>query len=156
MSLYAARVLWQRQPHETFTDNAYSRLHQWQFDEGVSVPASSSVHAVPLPYSVSAAVDPEEALVAAVSSCHMLWFLGICAKKGLLVESYSDQATGVMAKNAAGRDAITHIVLRPDIVFGGEHQPDLAAIAKIHALAHQSCYIANSILAEVSIAEPLE
>ncbi|UOO89422.1 OsmC family protein [Vitreoscilla massiliensis] len=155
MSLYAARVVWLRQPQEAFTDNAYSRLHQWQFDEGVSVPASSSVHSVPLPHSVSAAVDPEEALVAAVSSCHMLWFLGICAKKDIVVESYDDQAEGIMAKNAANRDAITQIFLRPDIVFGGAQQPDAVTVTKIHALAHHSCYIANSILATVTVEAPL-
>ena len=155
MSAYFANIAWQRQAQEVFTDNQYSRLHQWQFDEGVSIPASSSVHAVPLPFSVSAAVDPEEALVAAVSSCHMLWFLGICAKKGWVVESYQDQAEGIMAKNAQGREAITQIYLRPNIVFGGEVLPDAAAIAKVHELAHHSCYIANSILAEVSIEAPL-
>ena len=85
----------------------------------------------------------------------MLWFLGICAKKGWVVESYQDQAEGIMAKNAQGREAITQIYLRPSIVFGGEVLPDAAAIAKVHELAHHSCYIANSILAEVSIEAPL-
>ena len=155
MSAYFANIAWQRQAQEAFTDNQYSRLHQCQFDEGVSIPASSSVHAVPLPYSATAAVDPEEALVAAVSSCHMLWFLGICAKKGWVVESYQDQAEGIMAKNAQGREAITQIYLRPKIVFAGDVLPDAAAIAKTHDLAHHSCYIANSILAEVSIEAPL-
>ena len=155
MSSYFAQVSWQRQAEEIFTDKQYSRLHQWQFDEGVSVPASSSVHAVPLPYSVTAAVDPEEALVAAVSSCHMLWFLGICAKKGWVVNSYQDQPEGIMAKNAAGREAITQIYLRPKIVFGGEVLPEANAIAKAHDMAHHSCYIANSILAEVKIEAPL-
>ncbi|TGV06088.1 OsmC family peroxiredoxin [Alcaligenaceae bacterium 429] len=148
---YFARVHWQRQPDEAFSDNKYSRLHHWTFDEGVSIPASSSVHSVPLPYSSLAAVDPEEALVAAVSSCHMLWFLGLAAKKRWVIESYDDHPQGTMGKNSHGKMAITEIVLKPKIVFSGSHQPSEDEIAKNHEQAHENCYIAHSILATVTV-----
>lgn len=148
---YFAQVHWQRQSDEAFSDNRYSRLHHWTFDEGVSIPASSSVHSVPLPYSSLTAVDPEEALVAAVSSCHMLWFLGIAAKKGWVVDSYLDNPQGSMGKNSHGKTAITEIVLRPKIVFSGDYQPTPTEIDKTHHQAHDNCYIAHSIVATVTV-----
>ncbi|MBP6117600.1 MAG: OsmC family protein [Neisseriaceae bacterium] len=149
MTSYYAHINWTRQPHEAFIDNHYSRLHQWTFDEGISIPASSSPHSVPLPLSVAAAVDPEEALVAAVASCHMLWFLGIAAKKGFKVNAYTDTPEGIMAKNQAHKMAITDIYLRPQVTFSGPKSPDAEMVTKLHDLAHQSCYIANSILATI-------
>src|SRR5436305_6059705 len=111
MAEYKAVVEWSR-CGEKFTDNRYSRGHRWLFDGGVEVPASSSPHAVPVPLSVAAAVDPEEAFVASLSSCHMLWFLSIAAKRGFVVDSYRDEAVGVMAKDAAGKLAMTRVTLR--------------------------------------------
>jgi organic hydroperoxide reductase OsmC/OhrA len=155
MSAYTAKVEWRRADAK-FTDNKYPRAHTWTFDGGAVVPGSSSPHSVPLPYSDPAAVDPEEALVAAVSSCHMLFFLGGAAARGWLIDSYVDSAEGLMAQNAAGKMAITRITLRPRLTLGdnpGGEQPSAAKIAALHRWAHQECYIANSIKAEV-VVEP--
>jgi organic hydroperoxide reductase OsmC/OhrA len=150
MHTYEATVAWKR-GGQTFTDNRYSRGHTWSFDGGTQVPASSSPRVVPLPMSVEANVDPEEALVASVSSCHMLFFLGIAAKRGFVVDSYTDRAFGVMEKNGAGRIAMTRITLRPDIVFGGDHRPTREEIDRIHHESHEQCYIANSLKTEITI-----
>ena len=148
MAEYTARTLWQRQPHEVFTDQRYSRRHLLQFDGGLEVPGSSSPHSVPLPYSDPAAVDPEETLVASVSSCHMLWFLSLAAKAGFVVDDYRDDASGTMARNAEGRMAITVITLRPTVRFAGT-PPSTEALQHLHHEAHEECYIANSVKAEV-------
>lgn len=150
MSDYHATVTWQRDGAK-FTDNRYQRLHTWTFDEGLEVPASASPHSVPLPYSEACAVDPEEALVAAVSSCHMLWFLSIAAKRGFVVDRYSDSPVGVLGTNARGREAIAVITLRPDVAFGGEKRPTSSDIEAIHHEAHDVCCLANSVTAEVRI-----
>lgn len=152
MSTYTARIRWQR-GDQKFTDNRYSRGHTWKFDGGTEVPASASPHVVPLPMSVEAAVDPEEAFVAAVSSCHMLWFLSLAAKRGHVVDSYTDDAEGVMARNAAGKVAVTKVTLRPLVVFSGANSPDRAALDALHHAAHEECFIANSIRSEV-VCEP--
>ncbi len=152
MSTYTARIRWQR-GDQKFTDNRYSRGHTWKFDGGTEVPASASPHVVPLPMSVEAAVDPEEAFVAAVSSCHMLWFLSLAAKRGYVVDSYTDDAEGVMARNAAGKVAVTKVTLRPLVVFSGANSPDRAALDALHHAAHEQCFIANSIRSEV-VCEP--
>jgi len=152
MSTYTARIRWQR-GDQKFTDNRYSRGHTWKFDGGTEVPASASPHVVPLPMSVEAAVDPEEAFVAAVSSCHMLWFLSLAAKRGHVVDSYTDDAEGVMARNAAGKVAVTKVTLRPLVVFSGANSPDRAALDALHHAAHEQCFIANSIRSEV-VCEP--
>ena len=148
MGQYKAVIIWERNG-AVFTDNRYSRGHRWQFDGGIEVPASSSPHVVPLPLSVAAAVDPEEAFVAALSSCHMLWFLSIAAKRGFLVESYRDEAVGVMAKNAAGKLAMTQVTLRPGVVFGGEERPQSGEVAAMHHEAHEQCFIASSVKTDV-------
>src|SRR5262245_31801998 len=114
-----ATIHWQRDG-AVFTDNRYSRGHRWEFDGGVTVQASSSPHVIPLPLSVSAAVDPEEAFVASLSSCHMLWFLSLAAKKKFIVEDYRDDADGVLGKDESGRMAMTVVTLRPTVTFGGE------------------------------------
>jgi organic hydroperoxide reductase OsmC/OhrA len=150
MQLFNAQVSWQRDG-QAFTDKRYSRAHQWLFDGGLQVPASSSPLSVPLPMSDAAALDPEEALVAALSSCHMLFFLSIAATRGFVVDSYRDDAVGSMDKNADGKKAMTLITLRPTIVFAGERRPSRVEIDAIHHDAHQQCYIANSIKAEVVI-----
>ncbi|SHH63527.1 OsmC family protein [Massilia sp. CF038] len=152
MQQFMASVTWQR-GEQPFLDQRYSRAHQWAFDGGLQVPASSSPLSVPLPMSDPAALDPEEALVAALSSCHMLFFLSIAAQRGFVVDSYVDRAVGTMQKDGGGKKSMTGIVLRPAIVFGGERVPDAAARAAMHNSAHAQCYIANSIKAHVSIEE---
>jgi organic hydroperoxide reductase OsmC/OhrA len=148
MSTYSATILWQRNG-AAFTDQRYSRAHVWRFDGGVEVPGSSSPHTVPLPYSNPQTVDPEEAFVAALSSCHMLWFLHLAAMRGFVVERYEDRADGVMAKNAEGKLAVTRVTLRPHVEFAGEKQPEREDIEDLHHAAHAECFIANSVKSEV-------
>jgi organic hydroperoxide reductase OsmC/OhrA len=148
MSTYTAQVRWQRDG-QNFTDNRYSRGHMWKFDGGTEVPASASPHVVPRPMALDAAVDPEEAFVASVSSCHMLWFLSLAAKRGYIVDTYVDDAEGVMEKNAEGEVAITKVTLRPVTKFSGGKLPDQAALDALHHAAHEQCFIANSIRSEV-------
>lgn len=150
MQKFEATVQWERGADEVFADNKYSRAHAWAFDGGLRVPASSSPLSVPLPMSVAANVDPEEALVAAVSSCHMLFFLSIAQQRGFVVDSYRDDANGILDRNADGKMAMTRFTLRPAIVFSGA-QPDAAQLAAIHHGAHDKCYIANSIKADIVI-----
>jgi organic hydroperoxide reductase OsmC/OhrA len=150
MSNYSATISWSRNG-QIFTDNRYSRGHSWRFDGGTEVPASASPQIVPLPMSVEAAVDPEEAFVAALSSCHLLWFLSIAAKRGYVVDSYVDEAAGLMAKNDAGKLMMTTVTLRPLVVFGGTKQPDQAALEALHHAAHEQCFIANSVRSDVRI-----
>ena len=148
MADYKASIRWQR-GGAVFTDNRYSRAHQWQFDEGYEVQASASPHIVPLPFSREDAVDPEEAFVAALSSCHMLWFLSIAAKRNFCVDAYHDDACGKMHEDAAGRLSITEVILRPKAVFSGEHSPSETDIQHMHEEAHRECFIANSVKTEV-------
>jgi len=148
MAHYEATILWQRNG-AAFLDNKYSRGHRWQFDGGVEVPASSSPHVVPLPLSVTAAVDPEEAFVASLASCHMLWFLSIAAQRGLVVDSYRDEAVGMMGKNAEGRLAMTQVTLRPAVAFAGGKRPARQDIEAMHHEAHEQCFIASSVKSDV-------
>lgn len=152
MHRHEARVAWSRAGAK-FTDNRYSREHEWSFDGGVRVRASASPLVVEAPLSVADAVDPEEALVAAASSCHMLFFLSLVARRGFVVERYDDHAFGVMGKNARGRTAITRITLRPRVEFLGERRPGAAELEAFHHQAHDGCYIANSLSAEI-VVEP--
>ncbi|MBX3244358.1 MAG: OsmC family protein [Acidobacteria bacterium] len=151
MSTYTANIAWKNDSAEAFTKNQYTRGHTWSFDGGVTVPASSSPHAVRVPYSVEAAVDPEEALVAAASSCHMLTFLYLAAKSGFQVEGYTDEAVGEMAADVNGRQWISKITLVPKIEWGGEVLPTSEEIDILHHKAHKECYIANSIKAEIVV-----
>ena len=151
MSEYQTTVHWQRQG-AVFTDNRYSRAHVWRFDGGIEVRASSSPHVVPLPLSSSDAVDPEEAFVVSLSSCHMLSFLALAAKKRWVVESYRDEAVGVLARDASGKLVMTRVTLRPEIVFDGETPPATEVMA-LHHRAHEECFIANSVRTEV-LCEP--
>ncbi len=151
MHTYEATVSWSRGA-QGFVDNRYSRAHEWVFDGGLRIPASSSPLIVPLPMSAAANVDPEEALVAAVSSCHMLFFLNIAGKRGFVIDSYVDRAIGAMGKNSDGKMAITRITLRPKIVFSGEHQPTPDELDVMHHESSDQCYIANSIKADVVVA----
>jgi organic hydroperoxide reductase OsmC/OhrA len=145
---YSASIHWTR-GNAPFTDNRYSRAHRWSFDGGVEVPASSSPKVVRVPLSVEAAVDPEEALVAALSSCHMLWFLSLAAGGGWRVDEYHDEAAGVMGRNASGRTAMVRVTLRPKVTFSGEPLPTRADILKLHHRAHEECFIANSVTTDV-------
>lgn len=151
MSEYTALVTWARGKDEAYIDNKYSRGHLWQFDGGVCVPASSSPQVVPVPYSVEKNVDPEEAFVAALSSCHMLFFLAIAAKKKFVVDSYTDAAIGLMEKDPAGQLAMTKVRLRPTVVFAGDSKPAKAELEEMHQLSHQQCFIANSVKTSVTI-----
>ncbi len=148
MGQYSAVITWDR-AGAVFTDNRYSRGHRWEFDGGVSVPASASPHVVPLPRSIAEAVDPEEAFVASLASCHMLTFLSIAAKRGFVVESYRDEAVGVMSPNADGRLAMTEVVLHPQIVFAKDRRPSAAEHEALHHEAHEQCFIANSVRTDV-------
>lgn len=147
---YHASVHWERGA-AVFTDNRYSRGHTWGFDAGLTVPASSSPHVVRVPYSVEAAVDPEEALVAAIASCHMLWFLSLAAGAGYCVDDYRDAAVGVMGKNAAGKIALLSVKLRPQIAFSGAKRPSAAQIDQLHHRAHEECFIANSVTTAITV-----
>lgn len=149
MSEYTATVIWQR-GDQAFSDNAYSRAHVWKFDGGATVAASASPAIVAPPLSVTENVDPEEAFVAALASCHMLYFLSIAAKRGLIVDSYTDAAIGYMGK-IEGKMAITKVVLEPKVSFTGEKVPTAGEIEKMHERAHGLCIIANSVRTEVLV-----
>ena len=150
MSAHSATVVWERPAGATFTDNKYSRAHEWRFDGGTVVPASSSPGVVPLPLSRQDAVDPEEAFVASLSSCHMLYFLFYTAKAGFIVDRYEDEAVGETGKNASGAVAVLKVRLRPRISWA-DNAPAADQLADLHHRAHESCYIANSVTAEIAI-----
>lgn len=149
MSKHTATIQWQRQASEIFSDNQYSRAHTWTFDGGLQVPASPSPHVVPLPLSVAENVDPEEAFVAALSSCHMLVFLSIAAKRRYVIDSYIDAAEGELTKGDNGREWVSRVELNPSIVFSGDKQPTQEQLEKMHHMAHENCFIANSVKTEV-------
>jgi organic hydroperoxide reductase OsmC/OhrA len=149
-----ATIEWNREGAK-FTDNRYSRAHRWRFDGGVEVPASSSPAVVPVPLSVQEAVDPEEAFVASLSRCHMLWFLALAAKGGFVVESYVDDAVGILGKNADGKQAMTHVTLHPRVTFSGETRPSQAQFKQLHDESHERCFIANSVKSELAC-EPVQ
>lgn len=149
MSNYHATVSWRREPGAPFTDNRYARAHVWRFDGGAEVAASSSPKVVPLPMSDPAGVDPEEAFVASLSSCHMLWFLSLAAEAGWCVDAYEDPAVGVLARDSEGRLAMTRVTLRPRVAFGGAARPSPEAVDELHHRAHDACFIASSVRTEV-------
>ena len=145
---YGAEIVWSRNGQD-FASNRYSRRHVMRFDGGAEVAGSSSPHSVPLPMSDASAVDPEEMFVASLSSCHMLWFLSIAAARKFSVDSYVDDASGVMAKNAEGKTVVTVVTLRPSVVFSGDLVPTVEQIHALHHKAHAECFIANSVKTEV-------
>jgi organic hydroperoxide reductase OsmC/OhrA len=151
--LYTATILWRRGEGD-YHKGHYSRGHLWRFDGGVSVPASSSPSVVPMPWSVETAVDPEEAFVAALSSCHMLTFIDLARRAGFTVETYEDTAEGVMERLSAGRWWIAKVTLKPRIVFSGERRPSAAELDDLHHKSHDACFIANSVKTEI-VVEPL-
>ena len=150
MAEYTATIAWNRNG-AAFTDNRYSRRHTWSFDGGFELPASASPHVVPLPLSSAEAVDPEEAFVASLSSCHMLWFLSIAARRGYVVDDYADDAVGEMGKSSDGKVMMTTCTLRPAIRFAGERQPSAEEVDALHHEAHEKCFIANSVKTEVKV-----
>lgn len=148
MASHGATIEWQR-GDQVFLDRRYSRAHRWHFDGGAEVAASSSPHVVREPFSNPANVDPEEAFVAAISSCHMLWFLDIASRHGFRVESYRDEADGNMDRNGDGREWVARVRLKPHVVFGGALAPGAAEVEAMHHEAHASCFIANSVLSAI-------
>jgi organic hydroperoxide reductase OsmC/OhrA len=144
VSQHSAAVSWDR-GDAPFVDKRYSRAHVWHFDGGAVVPASSSPEAVPVPYSDPSGVDPEEAFVAALASCHMLWFLSIAAKDGFCVQAYRDNAVGTLADNSQGKPCMTAVNLRPHAVFTSAKVPSPEAVREMHEEAHRQCYLANSV-----------
>ena len=150
MAEHRATVSWRRDAGD-FAKGHYSRGHVWRFDGGVEVEASAAPSVVPAPWSVAAAVDPEEAFVASLSACHMLTFIDVARHAGFVVDSYQDEAVGLLAKNAEGRRAVTTVTLNPQIAFAGR-QPTGAELAGLHHRAHEGCFIANSVRTTVTIA----
>ena len=144
---YRATVLWRR-GDQTFIDRQYSRGHLWRFDEGVEVPASSSPLGVPR-QSVAAAGDPEEAVIASLASCHMLFFLDFASRAGFRIDTYEDAATGEMGKDGQGKLMVAKVTLNPRIVFSGDKRPSDADIAALHHKSHEECFIANSVKTEI-------
>ncbi|HEX9048517.1 MAG TPA: OsmC family protein [Verrucomicrobiae bacterium] len=150
MAEYQAIIRWQRTSPE-FLQGKYSREHIWTFDGGVTVPASPSPHVVPSPWSNPACVDPEEAYVAAIASCHMLTFLYLASKQGFQIDLYEDRATGTMTKNGNGVPWVSSVVLQPKIIFSGNKTPTPVEIQQLHHCAHEQCFIANSVKTEINI-----
>ena len=150
MSTYTATVAWRR-GEQVYTDGKYSRAHRWRFDGGVDVPGSSSPHVVKPPLSDESAVDPEEAFVASLASCHLLFFLDFARRAGFRIDAYEDNAEGVLAKDAEGRLAMTVVTLRPKVAFSGEKTPTREEIDQLHHKSHDACFIANSVKTEIRI-----
>lgn len=150
MSKYYAKMAWTR-GDQPFIDNRFSRGHVWEFDGGAFIQASASPHVVPEPMSIEENVDPEEAFVASLSSCHMLFFLFYAAQNEYIVDEYLDDAVGVMEKNEEGKLSITRVVLRPKVEFSGERRPDRHELELLHHQSHESCFIANSVKTRVVV-----
>ena len=153
MSTFTATLLWERGDAD-FPGKRYSRRHQVSFDGGARTLWSASPQNVPAPWSDATAIDPEEAFVASLASCHMLWFLALAAGQGYNIERYADNPVGLMQRNAEGRIAMTVITLHPDVQFSGAKRPDAAQLQQLHERAHHECYIANSVLTEIRV-EPV-
>ncbi|HEY3596039.1 MAG TPA: OsmC family protein [Paraburkholderia sp.] len=151
MATHTATIEWTSNGSK-FTDNRYSRAHRWSFDGGAVVPASSSPHVVRVPLSDPAGVDPEEAYVAALSSCHMLWFLSIAAQEGYVVTAYRDEAEGTMATNDAGKEFVGRVLLKPSVTFGGTKVPTGEVLRHLHHEAHEACFLANSVKTVIDVA----
>ena len=150
MGEYKSTVKWQRTGPD-FLKGRYSREHTWAFDGGVTVPASASPHVVPTPWSNPACVDPEEAFVASLASCHMLTFLFVAAKRGFQIDSYEDEAVGVMSKNENGVPWVSVVTLNPKIIYSGEKIPAPEEKEQLHHLAHEQCFIANSVKTQITV-----
>ena len=145
MSEHRVHVSWERGGVD-FGYESYPRDHRWRFEGGVEVPGT----AAPAFHGNPKRVDPEAAFVAALSSCHMLTFLAIALRKRLVVDAYEDDAVGLLAKNEAGKLAMTRVVLRPRVVFAGA-APAAEVVANLHERAHHECFIANSVRTDVEV-----
>ena len=150
MSTYTATIRWRRAGDGDFGKGQYSRAHEWSFDGGLTIPASPSPHVVPAPWNDPGGVDPEEAFVASLSSCHMLFFLDFARRAGFVISSYVDQAEGVLEKDADGRIAMTRVTLRPKIEWAGD-APSADQVADLHHRSHEACFIANSVKTHVTV-----
>ena len=150
MSAHSAIISWKRSSPDFLKGN-YSREHIWRFDGGLTVPASPSPSIVPAPYSNEANIDPEEAFIAAVASCHMLFFLMFASQHGFQVDSYEDEAVGTMSKNEKGVLWISDIELNPRILYSGDVLPKPEDEGNLHHLSHEQCFIANSIKTNIHI-----
>jgi organic hydroperoxide reductase OsmC/OhrA len=152
MAQHTATIRWERSG-DGFLSGKYSREHVWTFDGGLTVSASPSPHVVPVPYSNPAYIDPEEAFVAAVASCHMLTFLYFASREKFQVDSYHDEAVGTVTKNESGFPWINRITLNPKIAFRGSKLPSPSDERRLHHLAHEQCFIANSVKTEILVSE---
>lgn len=150
MTEHRATIRWSFKDGD-FSKGKYSRAHTWLFDGGLEVPGSSSPHVVRPPFSDPAAVDPEEAFVASIASCHMLTFLYIASKRGFEILSYEDSAVGVMTKNEHGVPWVSAVTLNPEITYGGERRPTHEQEAELHHAAHHECFIANSVKTDIRV-----
>jgi organic hydroperoxide reductase OsmC/OhrA len=150
MSEHKATISWKRTSDE-FLKGKYSREHTWTFDGGATVQASSSPSVVPVPHSNPANVDPEEAYVASLSSCHMLTFLYLAGRRGFQIDSYDDEAMGLITKDERKIPWVSTVTLNPRIVYGGEKRPTSEEEEQLHHQAHEQCFIANSVKTEVVI-----
>ena len=148
---YTAQIHWAKQTQESFVDNQYSRVHQWSLDGGSTIPMSSSPQVVPIPMSDESLPDPEETFIASIASCHMLFFLFFAAQQKYIVTTYVDNPEGIMQKNETGKQSITDIQLKPKVSFEGEKIPGIEQIQALHSLAHQNCFLANSVKSSIQI-----
>jgi organic hydroperoxide reductase OsmC/OhrA len=153
MAEHKATIRWKCDTQD-FLKGKYSREHTWEFDGGLRVPASPSPHVVPVPWSNPANIDPEEAFVASISSCHMLTFLYLASKRGFQIDSYDDEAVGTMTKGQNGTPWISLVTLRPRIAYSGDKMPSPSDEQDLHHQAHEQCFIANSIKTEVKVSAP--
>ena len=151
MSEHKATISWKRTSPD-FLKGRYSREHTWTFDGGATVPASPSPSVVPAPYSNPAHVDPEEAFVASISSCHMLTFLYVAQRQGFQVDSYEDEAVGVVTKDERGVPWVSAVTLHPKIAYSGDKLPTPSDVQQLHHKAHEQCFIANSVKTQVTVA----
>ena len=149
MSEHSATIEWRRATPD-FSFRTYNRTHVWKFESGIEVPGRASPANVPSTLAQAAGVDPEEGFVAAISSCHMLWFLHVACTHKFIVDRYSDRAVGVLEKDGTGRMSVTRVTLRPEVAFSGA-SPTSGQLAELHEQAHQECFIANSVKTEIVI-----
>jgi organic hydroperoxide reductase OsmC/OhrA len=152
MTTYTATIRWSRKAEpEDFAKGRYSRAHEWSFDGGLTIPASPSPHVVPEPWSDVKGVDPEEAFVASLSSCHMLFFVDLARRAGFVVDSYVDEVEGILDKRDDGKMWMSRVIMHPHVEFSGDKRPSEADIADLHHRAHDQCFIANSVTTEVTV-----
>jgi organic hydroperoxide reductase OsmC/OhrA len=148
---YTTTISWEKSATELFLDGKYSRVHQWLFDGGMQLNASSSPHIVPVPMSDASLIDPEEAFIASLSSCHMLFFLSFCAKQKFVVSKYEDQAEGILGEDENGKKQMLSVTLQPVIQFEGDQTPSSETLHQLHELSHENCFIANSVKTKIEI-----